>query len=388
VSGPRTCIIQPGLGVLTETFIEAHHRHLPNPVLRLHGKPFPLHDDAGRPVVALGHRWVHRALARVARAAPERIDYAVSRALPERLRVRGLARSLRRERVQVVLAEYGPTGVFVREACVAAGIPLVVHFHGFDAYSHAVLEAHREGYRRLFADAAALVAVSKHMREQLVALGAPAHKVEYNPYGIEVDDVPRADPAATSPVFLSVGRFVDKKAPQLTLLAFERVSRQHPDARLVMLGDGPLRQCCVDLANSLGLRERVKLPGPCSHPEVFAQMARASCFVQHSLRPPSGDMEGTPLAVLEAMAAALPVVATRHGGIAEVVADERTGFLVEEGDVDGMAARMARLAGTPRLARELGAAGREFVAKEHGMQDRIRALAAILERSASFSRHA
>jgi glycosyltransferase involved in cell wall biosynthesis len=132
----------------------------------------------------------------------------------------------------------------------------------------------------------------------------------------------------------------------------------------------------------------VTLPGPCSHAEVFAQMARASCFVQHSVRPLNGDLEGTPLAILEAMAAGLPVVATRHGGIAEVVAEERTGFLVEEGDVDGMAARMLRLAETPRLASQLGEAGRELVAKEHAMQDRINALAAILERSASSSSHA
>ena len=199
MSAPRICIIQPGLRVLTETFIEAHHRHLPNPVLRLHGEPFPLHDDAGRPLVTLGHRLVHRGLARIAGVAPERVDYAVSRALPERLRVRVLARTLRRKRVQVVLAEYGPTGVFVREACVVAGVPLVVHFHGFDAYIHTVLEAHREGYRRMFAAAAALVTVSKHMSEQLVALGAPPHKVVYNPYGIEIDDVPRADPARTPP---------------------------------------------------------------------------------------------------------------------------------------------------------------------------------------------
>jgi colanic acid/amylovoran biosynthesis glycosyltransferase len=380
-----TCIVQPTLGVLTETFIEAHHRHLPGRLVRLYGKPFPLYDEDRRPLLVLGHPALHRGAARLARVAPERVDFAVARAAPSGLRTRVWARFLRRQRVSVVLAEYGTTGVQVRAACVAAGVPLVAHFHGFDAYSETVLEANRDGYRRLFADASALVAVSKHMRKQLVGLGAPAHKVEYNPYGIEVDDVPRARPASTPPVFLSAGRFVDKKAPQLTLLAFDRLARQCPDARLIMLGDGVLRQSCVDLVHALGLAEQVSLPGPCSHEQVLAQMARSTCFVQHSVRPASGDMEGTPVAVLEAMAAGLPVVATRHGGIADVVVDARTGFLVEERDIDGMAAAMLRLAEAPSLAAGLGEAGRMFVVKEHAMRDRIGALAAILERSASIS---
>jgi glycosyltransferase involved in cell wall biosynthesis len=259
----------------------------------------------------------------------------------------------------------------------------VVHFHGFDAYRHRELEAHREGYRRLFDDAAALVAVSKHMREQLIGLGAAPEKVEYNPYGIEIDAFSGPRPEVLPPVFLTVGRFVDKKAPHLTLLAFEKLTRQRADARLVMIGDGHLRQGCVDLAGALGLADRVELPGPLAPAEVARQMARSTCLVQHSVRPESGDMEGTPLAILEAMAAGLPVVATRHGGIVDVVSEGRSGFLVEEGDVDAMAAAMGRLADSPQLAAELGTAGRDFVAKQHSMEERIGALAAILERAAA-----
>ncbi len=176
---------------------------------------------------------------------------------------------------------------------------------------------------------------------------------------------------------------MDKKAPHLTLLAFDKLARRQPYARLVMIGDGYLRQGCVDLADALGLADRVELPGPLAQAEVARQMARSSCLVQHSVRPASGDMEGTPLAILEAMAAGLPVVATRHGGIVDVVAEGRTGFLVDEEDVDAMAAAMGRLAESPQLAAELGAAGRDFVEKQHSMEERIGALAAILERAAA-----
>jgi colanic acid/amylovoran biosynthesis glycosyltransferase len=92
--------------------------------------------------------------------------------------------------------------------------------------------------------------------------------------------------------------------------------------------------------------------------ELFSQ---ACCFAQHSVVPSYGDAEGTPNTVLEASAAALPVIATRHAGIPDVVRDGVTGFLVEERDVQGMADAMIRLLKDPQLCREMGRNGRQRV---------------------------
>ena len=124
--------------------------------------------------------------------------------------------------INAVLAQYGMTGAGVIETCERLNLSLIVHFHGYDAYSRAVLERYEKMYKRMFAYSSAIVAVSKPMMGQLVKLGAPREKVFYNPYGV---DLAQFKPAAlaSEPQILAVGRFVEKKAPYLTILAFKKV---------------------------------------------------------------------------------------------------------------------------------------------------------------------
>jgi glycosyltransferase involved in cell wall biosynthesis len=281
---------------------------------------------------------------------------------------RSLAVTLRRRKTDVVLAEYGPTGVAMMGPCEIAGVPLVVHFHGYDAYRYDLLEQYGMRYKTLFARCAAIIAVSEDMRRQLVDLGAPVQRVHHIVYGVDIDLFGECSPENNPPRFLAVGRFVDKKAPVLTLLAFTGVARSFPDAHLTMIGDGPLRAACEDLSRALGIGDRVSFPGVVDHAEVAREMARSRCFVQHSVRPRSGDSEGTPVAVLEASASGLPVVATRHAGIPDVVEDGVTGLLVAERDVDGMAEAMIELANDPDLAGRLGAAGRLRTEERNGLE--------------------
>ena len=104
----------------------------------------------------------------------------------ERLDSRILAAYLRERRIDVVLAEYGTTGGSISASCRQAGIPLVVHFHGFDAYEHATLDVNRLKYERMFDSAVAIIAVSREMESQLATIGAPAEKIYYIPYGVNV----------------------------------------------------------------------------------------------------------------------------------------------------------------------------------------------------------
>src|SRR5262249_19096744 len=141
--------------------------------------------------------------------------------------------------VRVVLAEYGSTGVGVLGMCKDLRIPLVVHFHGSDAYSTENLDRHRESYGQLFGYASAIRGVSTYIAEQLVRLGATKEKVFYNPCGVEVSNFHHI-PSLVSPLqIVAVGRFVEKKAPYLTILAFKKVLERLPNARLAMVGGGP-----------------------------------------------------------------------------------------------------------------------------------------------------
>ncbi|MGH7400204.1 MAG: glycosyltransferase, partial [Candidatus Rokuibacteriota bacterium] len=160
----------------------------------------------------------------------------------------------------------------------------------------------------------------------------------------------------------------------LTLLAFSRVQAAFPEARLSMVGEGPLREPCVRLAAALGLHASVSFPGVYPHRAVVGAMLRARAFVQHSVRAFDGDSEGTPVGILEAAASGLPVVSTRHAGIKEAVIHEHTGILVDEGDWQAMAAGMLRLAQDAALAGRMGSAGRNHVAANYSMPARITSL--------------
>jgi glycosyltransferase involved in cell wall biosynthesis len=265
----------------------------------------------------------------------------------------------RQHNVNVVMAEYGTTAVHALPACRRLGIPLVAHFHGYDASNRAVLEKYRAAYSNLFQHAAAIVVVSRAMQRKLISLGAHPDKVHYNPCGVDCQKFAGADPANASPTLLAVGRFIDKKAPQLTIRAFARAFERCPEARLRMIGDGQLLDACLHLARELGIAEAVTFLGSQSPTVVMEEMRRARAFVQHSVEAPSGDCEGTPVSVLEAGASGLAVVSTRHGGIPDVVLEGATGLLVDEHDVDGMAAHMVRMVKEPALAAQLGGAARQ-----------------------------
>ena len=111
-------------------------------------------------------------------------------------------------------------------------------------------------------------------------------------------------------------------------------------------------------------------------------------FVQHSLVAEDRDSEGTPVAVLEAGATGIPVVCTRHAGIADSVVHAETGYLVDERDVSSMAGYMKELARDPGLASAMGARAREYVSRNHSMDAHLRRLWEIIERAIETKRNA
>jgi len=263
----------------------------------------------------------------------------------------------------IVIAEYGTVGVRVMNACTRCNIPLVVYFRGFDASAFDVLRTHQKQYSQLFRHASAIVAVSQSIRHRLISLGADGEKIIHNPSGADCKRFNGANPGHAPPVFLAVGRFAEKKAPHLTIIAFAELFRRHPDVRLRMIGDGPLFGFCRELIQRLQIESAVELMGAQSHSVVVQAMRNARAFVQHSVVAASGDSEGTPVSIMEAGASGLPVVSTCHGGIPEVVLHKQTGLLVDEHDVSAMAEQMLLLAEDPLLAARLGQAA------QHRIQD-------------------
>lgn len=263
---------------------------------------------------------------------------------------------LKKNKVDVVLAEFGHTAYDALAPCRKLGIPLVAHFHGRDVY--VIDDATKIRYRELFEGASYVVGVSREMVSTLISLGANPDKIVYSPCGAD-DNFLNVEPRRDEKVFLTVGRFVDKKAPYFTILAFNEALKAHPDIKLKMAGDGPLLDTCRNLVKALGIDGAVEFLGVKTHEEVMDLHRASYAFLQHSITASDGDKEGTPVGVMEAMASSLPVIATRHAGISDLITDGVSGLLCEEGDFRKMGADISKLAADPKLAETLGRNARE-----------------------------
>jgi glycosyltransferase involved in cell wall biosynthesis len=274
---------------------------------------------------------------------------------------------------QAVLAEYGPTGCLLMNICSEVGVPLYVHFHGYDASRLLQNWQWVLRYRLLFKIAKGIISPSRFLADKLFGIGCPEEKIYVSPCGIETQQYKISQRIPFR--LLAVGRLVEKKAPHITIAAFGRIAKRYPEATLDIIGDGPLARRCHNLIADLGLSDRVRMHGAQDVDFVVRLMEEAYLFVQHSVTARDGDTEGLGISILEAMASEVPVVATRHNGFVETVVEGVTGLLVNEHDVEGMAAAITKLLNNPYQAACMGAAGRKRVLENFTLEqtrDRLR----------------
>jgi len=366
----KICIIHQHKNAYSETFIRAHIQRLPanvcviynalseNPIFQKNDHSLIPQSYASKAYRLLNNKVFNKS-----------IDLFYNKAL---------VRFLKNEKIDIVLAEYGIIGVKVMQACRDANVSLVVHFHGFDASRYDVIEKYKREYKKLFEIASAIIVVSKEMMNTLIHLGAPKENLFHNVYGVDVSSFGRSNLLTSPPHFLAVGRFVEKKAPYLTILAFEKLVKKYPKAKLIMVGEGILLNVSKQLVQSLGLEKQVDFLGAQSHSKVAELMKQSRAFVQHSIKSGDGDSEGTPVGILEACASGLPVISTRHAGIKDVVIEGTTGFLVDEGDIVGMAKYMELILDNPKDAKSIGESGRKYIIENHTMEKSIDGLWKII----------
>lgn len=361
-------LLSPNRDAYSETFIHAHKQWLKGNISFYYGEIFFLHLESQGYLIpkSFFRRALNNLLSR----------YVYKLSLFEYL----LFKSFKKQKIQLVFAEFGTSGTKVLNVCKKLRLPLVVHFHGYDAYVKNVLAENKLAYADMFAYASKLIVVSRHMKDQLIHLGCPAEKLVLNVYGPDPSFF-SADPLFIESKFVAVGRFVDKKAPYYLILAFKKVIEKHPDATLVIGGDGPLYEACSNMVNAMKLQKSISLPGKVSREQFLKLLGQANGFVQHSITASSGDCEGTPVAILEAMAASLPVVSTRHTGIGELIIDGETGWLVDEHDIDAMTDRIISLLENKEFAKKMGRKGRELVKQQYTIVQHVEKLNEVIAQS-------
>lgn len=291
---------------------------------------------------------------------------------------RDAARAVRAARPDLLHTHLVHADVYGAMASALAGVPLVSTRHNDDRY---LLGPFRYVDRLFARRARRMIAISDAVRRFLVAAGHPAEKIETIHYGL---DEPPGEPSEVTPeeagvpagvpLVLAVGRLTEQKDHPTLLRAFALARERKPDAVLAILGIGPLERETRALAAELGLEGALFMPGRL---ELRDWLARASVFA-HSSR-----WEGFGIVLLEAMLAGLPVAATRVSAVPEVVADGKTGLLVEAGDAHGLGGTLDALLSDPERARAFGDAGRARARERFSVARMADRTVEVYERAAS-----
>lgn len=273
------------------------------------------------------------------------------------------AARLTAEAPALIHAHFGTDGLLALPLAEKLAVPLVTTLHGHEVsrsrarmltsgrlswIRYALLE------RRLIERGGLFLAVSEAIRRRALAAGYPAERVITHFNGVDTDFFrPSGEPPEPG-LILHVGRLVGKKGTAVLLDAVARTE----EARLVVVGDGPLRASLERRARKCGIESRVRFAGALPPAEVLGWMQRAWLLAAPSITAGDGDAEGLPTVLCEAAAAGLPVVGTRHSGIPEAVSEGETGLLGPEGDVGLLARNLSLLLGSPRMRESMAGAAR------------------------------
>jgi glycosyltransferase involved in cell wall biosynthesis len=271
-----------------------------------------------------------------------------------------LARYFRAKKIQVVQAHMYHTNLYVSIAAKLAGVPVIITTeHGMNPWKR----RHHHFIERVVISplASVRVAVSRDtMSIRISQDGVPASKITVIQNCVDVPPITSRSRRSHGLVVGSVGRMVDAKDYSTLLRAFKLNCDIREDCRLVLVGDGPELDKLQQLARDLDIKSRVEFPGWQS--DIGSWLDKIDVFVLSSIR------EGLPVALLEAMAKGLPVVATSVGGIPEVLSDGEDGILVQPGTPDRLAEAIASLLDNENLRARLGKNAREKVVRSFSVK--------------------
>lgn len=277
--------------------------------------------------------------------------------VPYGARRRDIIAFLNKTRPDVILAEFGNVAMRIAPVANQLGLPIFCYFRGADASSQLRMPLRAAAYRRMMPRLDGVFSVSQFLLDELADNGASHPNSHVVPSGVNTD---LFMPGTKKPgSILAVGRLIEKKRPDITLRAFCETAKQVPDITLDVVGDGPMRETCEEIARAYDMCDRITFHGAKPHGYVKSMLAQSEVFVQHSVRAKNGSTEGLPTAIQEAMSCGMAIVSTRHAGIPEAVTEAVNGYLVPEGDVDGYQRAILRLAVDRQLVRAMATTNRQ-----------------------------
>ena len=293
-------------------------------------------------------------------------------AAPYRIRkaIRGNIEQSAYAQSDIVLCHFGWMGV---EACsqikkMDFDGKLLTVFHGADMSTY-LEESTSNPYKELFEVGDGFLPISNFWESKLTSMGVNSAKLKVHRMGVLPSTFqfsPRAPLDDSKFQFISVGRLTEKKGTEYIIRACKLLVDSYPTLsfKLTLIGDGPLEQSLKELASELNVSEFIEFTGNLPNSEVADRLSQSNAFILPSVVASNGDMEGIPVALMEAMASGLPVISTIHSGIPELVRHEETGLLAAEKDIAGLAAAMHTTMTAPEKVANLTQNARKLIETE------------------------
>ena len=309
---------------------------------------------------------------------------------------RSTVRRLRRESPLLLHAHFGVDAVKAWPIAKALDLPMVVTLHGYDInINPGWWEAGHGGpamrnYPKRLLELAShpgvtFLAVSEAIRRRAISYGIPQNKVTVRYIGVDTSKFMPGGRAITerSPRVLFVGRLTEKKGCEYLIRAFAKIQKAVPNACLILVGDGELRDRLQRLVRDLGVSAEFLGPLPAARVIQELQLARVLCLP--SITAANGDAEGFGMVLLEAQASGVPVVTSAVGGASEGIQEGITGYSCGERDVDGLAAHLIRALTNDTVANSLSIAGPKFVSEHFSLSRCTAALELLYDKASSQS---
>lgn len=261
------------------------------------------------------------------------------------LKILSRADEITAKKYDVFLCQFGPLGNMgiLLNRLYGTSAKVATMFRGSDVSSYE--RAHPHVYKLLVNEGNFFLPVSTFFFQRLVDKGIDPRRIEVHPSGIDCKKFAYHERTSSrinsrTFTFISVGRFTEKKGFRYVLEAIDVVRRQYEHVRLLIVGDGPLKASFLRTIEEQKLETHVSIIPWVPHEKLVDFYRNADACVTHSVVAQSGDMEGIPNVLKEAMATGLIVISTDHAGIHDLIEDNTNGFLVQERDVVALSERM------------------------------------------------
>ena len=252
----------------------------------------------------------------------------------------------------VILCHFGFNGVLahkLRDVGVLQGVIATI-FHGYEISATLALDKYEQDYRSVFVHTALMLPVNELWQQRLLELGCPEEKIQVQRMGVDLSLFTFNTAHVIGPKLrlFSVARFTEKKGLEYGLRALALLGDKI-DFHYCLAGYGERAESLALLVRELKLDQKVSFLGPLDQRQVIEQMQGADIFLQPSITADNGDMEGVPVAIMEAMAIGAVVVSTLHSGIPELIIHGEHGLLSAERDVLSLAENISLLYQDPAL---------------------------------------